>query len=79
MSKNTDTTPQDFCCAARSAFGRRAEPERSKGGWSEAQRSSAKWRGRGLGQRNIKNKKLIKFVFYLFCYIIFLKMDVYGN
>ena len=39
-------------CAARSAFGRRAEPERSEGGWSEAQRSGAKWRGRGLGQRN---------------------------
>ena len=41
-------------CAARSAFGRRAEPERSEGGWSEAQRSGAKWRGRGLGQRNTK-------------------------
>ena len=41
-----------LCCAARSAFGRRAEPERSEGGWSEAQRSGAKWRGRGLGQRN---------------------------
>ena len=40
------------CCAARSAFGRRAEPERSEGGWSEAERSGAKWRGRGLGQRN---------------------------
>ena len=26
-----------MCCAARSAFGRRAEPERSEGGWSEAQ------------------------------------------
>ena len=26
-----------YCCAARSAFGRRAEPERSEGGWSEAQ------------------------------------------
>ena len=26
-----------ICCAARSAFGRRAEPERSEGGWSEAQ------------------------------------------
>ena len=42
-----------MCCAARSEFGRRAEPERSEGGWSEAQRSGAKWRGRGLGQRNI--------------------------
>ena len=57
MSKNTDTTPQDFCCAARSGFGRRAEPERSEGGWSEAERSGAKRRGRGLGQRNTKNKK----------------------
>ena len=45
-----------ICCAARSAFGRRAEPERSEGGWSEAQRSGAKWRGRGLGQRNNKIK-----------------------
>ena len=27
-------------------------PERSEGGWSEAERSGAKWRGRGLGQRN---------------------------
>ena len=26
-----------ICCAARSAFGRRAEPERSEGGLSEAQ------------------------------------------
>ena len=25
------------CCAGRSTFGRRAEPERSEGGWSEAQ------------------------------------------
>ena len=40
-----------MCCAARSEFGRRAEPERSEGGWSEAQRSGAKWRGRGLGRR----------------------------
>ena len=42
------------CCAARSAFGRRAEPERSEGGLSEEERSGAKWRGRGLGQRNIR-------------------------
>ena len=42
----------------RSAFGRRAEPERSEGGWSEAQRSGAKWRGRGLGQRNTFLKKI---------------------
>ena len=28
---------KDFCCAARSAFGRRAEPERERGRWSEAQ------------------------------------------
>ena len=27
----------DFCCAGRSWFGRRAEPEHSEGGWSEAQ------------------------------------------
>ena len=46
-----------FGCAGRSAFGRRAEPERSEGGWSEAERSGAKWRGRGLGQRNIKSEK----------------------
>ena len=48
------------CCAGRSAFGRRAEPERSEGGWSEAQRSGAKWRGRGLGQRNISIKYYCK-------------------
>ena len=27
----------EFGCAARREFGRRAEPERSEGGWSEAQ------------------------------------------
>ena len=31
-------------------------PSGSEGGWSEEERSGAKWRGRGLGQRN---KKLI--------------------
>ena len=40
------------CCAARSAFGHRAEPERNEGGWSETERSGAKWRGRGRGRRN---------------------------
>ena len=49
-----------ICCAARSAFGRRAEPERSEGGWSEEERSGAKWRGRGLGQRNIFFLKQLK-------------------
>ena len=76
MSKNTDTTPQDFCCVSAERVwppsGARAERGRME-------RGAAKPRGRGLGRRNIKNKKLIKFVFYLFCYIIFLKMDVYGN
>ena len=45
---------------ARSAFGRRAEPERSEGGWSEAERSGAKWRGRGLGQRNAGFEKKLQ-------------------
>ena len=49
------------CCAARSAFGRRAEPERSEGGWSEAQRRGAKWRGRGLGQRNTGFEKILQY------------------
>ena len=38
-------------CAARSAFGRRAGRREVPTG-SEAERSGAKWRGRGLGQRN---------------------------
>ena len=49
------------CCAGRSAFGRRAEPERSEGGWSEAERSGAKWRGRGLGQRNTGFEKKMQY------------------
>ena len=75
MSKNTDTTPQIFVAqrGARLAAERSPSVARADG----ARRSQP--RGRGLGRRNIKNKKLIKFVFYLFCYIIFLKMDVYGN
>jgi len=32
-------------------------PSVSEGGWSEAQRSGAKWRGRGLGQRNRQSEK----------------------
>ena len=48
---------QKYSCAARSGFGAlggaNLAAERSEGGWSEAERSGAKWRGRGLGQRNI--------------------------
>ena len=56
----------------RSTFGRRAEPERSEGGWSEAERSGAKWRGRGLGQRNTKfllvdNKEICIYVNMYLC------------
>ena len=43
---------KEISCAGRSEFLLRAKPERSEGGWSEAQRSGAKWQGRGLGQRN---------------------------
>ncbi len=69
-----------FVAQARSAFGRRAEPERSDGGWSKAQRSGAKWRGRGLGKRNVKifkknrilqNKKEFDCFFFFFCYHFF--------
>jgi len=38
-------------CAERSAFGRRA----GRRGAPTGERGAAKWRGRGLGQRNIKN------------------------
>ena len=43
------------CCAARSAFGRRAEPERSEGGG--ARRSVAVPNGEGSGfERNLQYK-----------------------
>ena len=41
-----------ICCAARSEFLIRAEPEREQG---RIERGGEKSRGRGLGQRNIKN------------------------
>ena len=49
-----------FCCAARSAFGRRAGRRGAPTG-SEAQRSGAKWRGRGLGQRNAGFEKKLQY------------------
>lgn len=48
------------CCVMRSAFDRRAEPERSESGCGEAQCGCAKWRGRGIGQRNIMYRSSMK-------------------
>ena len=52
---------KEISCAGRSEFLLRAKPERSEGGWSEAQRSGAKWQGRGLGQRNTGFEKKLQY------------------
>ena len=64
-------------CAARSAFGLRASVAR------EEERSGAKPRGRGLGQRNIKIKKSLPhiktwptttcFIFFLWLHCLAVK------
>ena len=59
FSINFVLTLRNKCCAARSAFGRRA----GRSGAETEERGAAKWRGRGLGQRNINCQKFKKKLF----------------
>ena len=61
-----------LCCAARSAFGRRAGRRGAPTG-SESERSDAKWRGRGLGQRN--TFFLINYNYLTFIILFFLRSN----